>query len=95
MNYKEKENSTLKGAMNMFVAINKLCSLYTFEQAVDIMDIYFKTDDSKYIPSELGIRDYVVNNGIRDAINPLTEGKDHLMDYLEEIFPPKENGKQM
>ena len=95
MDYEEKENSTLKGAMNMFVALSKLSKIYSFDQAVDVMDIYLKTNDPKYLTPEYGIRDFVVDNGIRDAINPLTEGKDHLMDYLEEVFPPKENGKQM
>lgn len=80
----EKEN--LIALMNMFMTIKKLTKYYSFDQAVDVMDIYFKTNDQRYLTKEDGIREFVVNNNIREKIFPIIDGNyQHLMDFIDEF----------
>ena len=86
MNFVENEKLELKAFMNMFVAIKKLSTIYSLEQAVDVLDAYFKTNDEKYLPKEKEIRNFIVDSHMRDVIFPLVDGKyAHLMDFVDEL----------
>ena len=89
-----KEKTELIAIMNMFVAIKKLCKHYTFDQAIDVLDMYFKTDDPVYLTNSDDIRNFIVNNNIRSTIYPLIEGKyKHLYEYIESLDLSKDNTK--
>ena len=79
---------------NMFVAIKMLTKYYTFDQAIDVLDNYFKTNDENFITIEDGIRQFVIDNRIRDIIFPLVNGRyNHLFDFINEICAQHEKSK--
>ena len=83
-----EQTKNLKALMDMFVAIKKLNVYYTFDQSVDILDIYFNTNDPKYITTYDDIRNFVVSSQMRDKIFPLVDGKyNHLFDFINELYP--------
>ena len=86
MKYARDEKENLKALMNMFVAINKLSESYSFEQAIDILDGYFKTNDEKYLTTFGGIREFVVKSNMREKILPMIDGKyKHLEDFIVDL----------
>ena len=92
MSYIEDDNVELKAIMNMFVAIDKLSKVLSFEQSIDALDIYFKTGNSKYITNQNGIREFVENSNIREYIFPVIDGKyDHLYDFIKGMYPKENN----
>ena len=84
---------------DLLIAIKKLSVFYSIDQAVDVLDIYFKTNDEGCLPVTEGIRDYIKNSNLREKIFPLVDGKyNHLMDFIndtnilnDEFFDKKMN----
>ena len=98
MKYSNTGNENIEALMNMFVAIKKLCVFYSLDQAVEVLDIYFKTNDPTYITNESNIRTFVVNSNIREMIFPLVDGKyNHLIDFINGLYPTntKDEGANM
>lgn len=81
--------------MDMFVAIKKLSKGYqSYDHAVDALDLYFKTNDPRYITTFGGIRDFVLESNIRNEIFPLIDGKyDHLDDFIKSLLQKEEKRK--
>lgn len=82
-----EERENVRTLINLFSAINKLNKMYTLDQAIDVLDIYFKTGDSTCITSEDGIREFVVNSHIREKLLPSLENYNHLAELIDEIYP--------
>ena len=75
----------------LFDAIRKLCVFYRFDQAVEIMDIYFKDGDVKVITRESGIRDFVVASNLREVLYPvITEKSGDLYGFFNEQLMVKD-----
>ena len=89
MDFPSNDKVELKAYMNMFVAINMLTKMYSLDQAIDVLDIYFKTGDSNYLTTEDNIRDFVVSSNIRATIFPLMEGYPHLADFIDDVCTAK------
>lgn len=88
------EKEYLKTLMNFFAAIKQLCTFYSFEQAIDAMDIYFKTGDETYLTKENGIREFVVSNKIREKMLPVIGSKyEHLEDFLVDFSSPNKKSR--
>ena len=94
MSYFEEEKEEIRALVDLFdtiKGINKSCSL---DQAVDIMDMYLRTGDEKYLTKEDNIRDNVVKSNIRETFYPIyEEGYEHLSDYIEDMIPKKSKTK--
>ena len=94
MSYTNEERENVKAMMNLFVAINKLSSIYTIDQSIDVLDIYFVTGQAEYISSQDGIRDFIVNSNLREEFLPIySEGYNHLADYIDSLFTFKNKSK--
>ena len=94
MSYIDEERPNIKAMMNLFVTINKLTKNNTMDQAIDILDMYLKTGNSKYITIYDGIREYVENSNILETFQPIYDaGYNHLQDYLNDLTPKKEKTK--
>lgn len=94
MSYINEERPNVKAMMDLFVAINELCKYYTLDQAIDVLDIYLKTGNSKNISAFGEVREYVENSNILETFQPIyDEGYNHLHDYLDGIIPKKEKTK--
>lgn len=90
MSYLEDEREELQAMMNMFVAIKKLKTIYSMDQAIDIMDEYLKTGNEKVLMNLDDTREFVKNSNFRDTFLPIyDEGYDHLHDYINDICPSK------
>ena len=75
----------------LFDAIRKLCVFYRFDQAVEIMDIYFKDGDVKVLTRESGIRDFVVASNLREVLYPvITEKSGDLYGFFNEQLMVKD-----
>lgn len=94
MSYFEEEKEGIRALVDLFgtiKGINKSCSL---DQAVDIMDMYLRTGDEKFLTKEDNIRDNVVKSNIRETFYPIyEEGYEHLSDYIEDMIPKKSKTK--
>lgn len=85
MNIKEEKKYRLESLLNFFEAINRLKKCYTTEQAIDVLDIYLKTNDPKYLTTYYDIREFVSNSTIRkDFYGVVYEDYNHLADYLND-----------
>ena len=90
MSYFSDERVELKALMNLFIAISKLSKYYSFDQAIDVLDIYFKTNNEKVLTENDDIRYFVVSNNIRDFVYPLIVNEyDGLYEFLNQFTVKK------
>ena len=82
----EEADPNVVAIMNLFVTINKLTKFYDINQAIDVLDIYFKTGDIGYITKSNDVRDFVANIKLRETMLPLIgDNYNHLSDYISEL----------
>jgi len=91
MDEKIKEEKIFFDALSsMFEAINKLCTFYKFDQAIEIMNLYLKNNNVSILPAQDGIRDYIVFKNIRNILYPvIIDNADDLYGYFNLMI----NGK--
>ena len=90
MSYLKEERPEIQTMIDLFTTIDKLNKIYSVDQSLDILDMYIKNGDEKVITPEYGIREFVSKSNIRNTFLPIYEnGYNHLMDYIEDMYPSK------
>ena len=87
MSFIKEERPDVKSLISLFVFIDKLSSMYTIDQAIDVLDAYFKSGDQNLLPPQNGIRETIVKSNIKDFCLPIYENYNHLYDYVNDMVP--------
>ena len=89
-----EEKEYLIALSDLFKAIRSLCKYYRLDQAIEIMELYMKSNNATYLTMGDNIRGFVTQSNIRNLIYPvIVQDYDGLHDFFNQMINRKNSSK--